>query len=250
MVRPSRRKGRFRLTRLERHCSYEKEKPSGVAVFQSGPEGSSEVFGPESQGMQTEIRRIFQESAAVKLRFAEQYAPQIEAVARRMAHVLQQGGKVLFFGNGGSAADAQHLAAEFVNRFLRDRHALAAVALTTDSSALTSIGNDLGFDQVFARQVEALGQPGDVVVAISTSGNSPNVLRGVEAARRQGCATVGLTGGSGGLLAAAADEVFVVPSAETPRVQETHIKLGHALCALVEEILLSTGNPLKRAPAR
>jgi len=195
--------------------------------------------------MQTEIRKIFQESAAIKLRFVEQYASQIEVVARRMAEAIQQGAKVLFFGNGGSAADAQHLAAEFVNRFLRDRHALAAVALTTDSSALTSIGNDLGFDQVFARQVEALGRPGDVVVAISTSGNSPNVLRGVEAARQRGCITVGLTGGSGGLLATAVDEVFVVPSAETPRIQETHITLGHALCALVDEILLSASIPLE-----
>jgi D-sedoheptulose 7-phosphate isomerase len=155
-----------------------------------------------------------------------------------MVEVLERGGKLLFFGNGGSAADAQHLAAEFVNRFLRDRNALAAVALTTDTSALTSIGNDLGFEHVFSRQVEALGRTGDLVVAISTSGNSPNVLQGVQAARRLGCATVGLTGGSGGLLASSVDEAFVVPSAETPRIQETHITLGHALCALVEEILV------------
>ncbi len=180
---------------------------------------------------------MFRDSAAVKLRFAEEYAPRIEAVARRMAETLRMGGKILFFGNGGSAADAQHLAAEFVNRFLRDRGALAAVSLTTDTSALTSIGNDLGFDQIFSRQVEALGRPGDLVVAISTSGNSPNVLRGVEAARRLGCGTVGLTGGSGGLLANAVDEAFIVPSAETPRIQETHITLGHALCALVDELL-------------
>jgi D-sedoheptulose 7-phosphate isomerase len=193
--------------------------------------------------MQAHIRQMFRESAEVKLRFAEECAPRIEAVARRMAEVLRAGGKLLFFGNGGSAADAQHLAAEFVNRFLRDRRALAAVALTTDSSALTSIGNDLGFDQVFARQIEALARPGDLVVAISTSGTSANVLRGVEAARRLGCATVGLTGGSGGQLAKAVDEAFVVPSSETPRIQETHITLGHALCAVVDEILLSAGNP-------
>lgn len=187
--------------------------------------------------MQADIHRMFRDSAEVKLRFAEQYAPRIEAVARRMAETLRKGGKLLFFGNGGSAADAQHLAAEFVNRFLRDRGALAAVALTTDTSALTSIGNDLGFDQVFARQVEALGRPGDLVIAISTSGSSLNVLRGVEAARRLGCATVGLTGGSGGLLANAVEDAFIVPSAETPRIQETHITLGHALCALVDELL-------------
>jgi D-sedoheptulose 7-phosphate isomerase len=188
---------------------------------------------------------MFRDSAAVKLRFAEQYVPRVEVVARRMADVLRRGGKLLFFGNGGSAADAQHLAAEFVNRFLRDRGALAAVALTTDSSALTSIGNDLGFDQVFARQVEALARPGDMVVAISTSGNSPNVLRGVEVARRLGCATVGLTGGSGGLLATAVDEAFVVPSTDTPRIQETHITLGHALCAVVDEVLLLASDPAK-----
>ncbi len=198
-----------------------------------------------TKAMQTDIHQMFRDSAAVKLRFAEQYAPRIEIVARRMADALRRGGKLLFFGNGGSAADAQHLAAEFVNRFLRDRSALAAVALTTDSSALTSIGNDLGFDQVFARQVEALARPEDVVVAISTSGNSPNVLRGIEAARRLGCGTVGLTGGSGGLLARGVDEAFVVPSTETPRIQETHITLGHALCAVVEEILQSAGDPAR-----
>ncbi len=197
--------------------------------------------------MQMDIHQIFRDSAAVKLRFAEEYAPRIEIVARRMAETLQRGGKLLFFGNGGSAADAQHLAAEFVNRFLHNRGALAAVALTTDSSALTSIGNDLGFDQVFARQLEALARPGDVVVAISTSGNSPNVLRGVEAARRLGCTSVGLTGGSGGLLATIADEAFVVPSTETPRIQETHITAGHALCAVVEEILLSSGDQARMA---
>lgn len=193
--------------------------------------------------MQAHIHRMFRESAEVMLRFAEENTPRIEVVARRMAEVLRAGGKLLFFGNGGSAADAQHLAAEFVNRFLRDRGALAAVALTTDTSALTSIGNDLGFDQVFARQVEALARPGDLVVAISTSGRSPNVLRGVEAARRLGCATVGLTGGSGGPLAKAVDEAFIVPSTETPRIQETHITLGHALCAAVDEVLLGAGNP-------
>ena len=187
--------------------------------------------------MKAGVLRIFQESAALKLRFAEANADRIVAVARQMADSLRRGGKLLFFGNGGSAADSQHLAAEFVNRFLRQRGALAAVALTTDTSALTSISNDLGFDQIFARQVEALGRPGDVVVAISTSGGSPNVLRAVEMARRLGCLTVALTGGSGGALAAAADETFVVPSPETPRIQETHITLGHALCALVEDLL-------------
>jgi len=193
------------------------------------------------QGMLADIHRMFRDSAEVKLRFLEQYALRIDVVARRMAATLRRGGKILLFGNGGSAADAQHLAAEFVGRFARDRQALAALALTTDTSALTSIGNDLGFDQIFARQVAALGRPGDVVVAISTSGNSPNVVKGVEAARRLGCITVGLIGGSGGALAKIVEEAFIVPSNETPRIQETHITLGHALCALVEELLLAGG---------
>lgn len=187
--------------------------------------------------MENRVRTIFRESAAVKLRFVEENAPRVAAVAARMAEVLRRGGKLLFIGNGGSAADAQHLAAEFVNRFQRDRRALAAIALTTDSSVLTSIGNDAGFDQVFSRQVEALGQPGDLLVAISTSGNSVNVLRAVEAGRKLGLTTVALTGGSGGSLATAADDAFVVQSRETPRIQETHITLGHALCALVEDLL-------------
>lgn len=187
--------------------------------------------------MENRVRTIFRESAAVKLRFVEENAPRVAAVAERMAEVLRRGGKLLFFGNGGSAADAQHLAAEFVNRFQRDRRALAAIALTTDSSVLTSIGNDAGFDQVFSRQVEALGRSGDLLVAISTSGNSVNVLRAVEAGRRLGLTTVALTGGSGGLLAAAADDSFVVQCRETPRIQETHITLGHALCALVEDLV-------------
>ena len=191
--------------------------------------------------MLTKIHGMFRESAEVKLRFVGQYALDIELVARRMAETLRRGGKILLFGNGGSAADAQHLAAEFVGRFARNRRALAALALTTDTSALTSIGNDLGFDQIFARQVAALGRPGDVVVAISASGNSPNVLEGVVAARRLGCITVGLTGGSGGQLSKVVDEAFIVPSNETPRIQETHITLGHALCALVEELLLAAG---------
>ena len=188
--------------------------------------------------MESQIRAMFRESAEVKLRFVEENAPRIAAVARRMAEVLQRGGKLLFVGNGGSAADAQHLAAEFVNRFQRDRRALAAIALTTDSSVLTSIGNDAGFDQLFSRQVEALARSGDLLVAISTSGNSVNILRAVEAGRALGLATVALTGGSGGALAVAAEEAFVVPSHETPRIQETHITLGHALCALVEDLVV------------
>jgi D-sedoheptulose 7-phosphate isomerase len=185
------------------------------------------------------IRRMFDESARLTAEFAGREAARIVVTARRMAAVLRDGGKLLLCGNGGSAADAQHLAAEFVNRFLRERAALAAIALTTDTSVLTSIGNDYGFDRIFARQVEALGRPGDVLIAISTSGNSPNVLGAALAARGLGLWTVGLTGGDGGGLARAVHEAFIVPSRETPRIQEVHITLGHALCELAEDLLAS-----------
>ncbi len=167
-----------------------------------------------------------------------------DAVARaaeRIARVLTEGGKVLVFGNGGSAADAQHMAAELVGRFRRDRRGLPAIALTTDSSALTSIGNDFGFDRIFARQVEALGAPGDVAVAISTSGNSPNVLAAVTAAREIGLAVVALSGGAGGPLARAADIAIVAPASETARIQECHIAAIHALCEAVDEAFAEGG---------
>ena len=147
---------------------------------------------------------------------------------------LRAGGKVMFAGNGGSAADAQHWAGELVSRFYYDRPGLAAIALTTDSSILTAIGNDYGYDYVFARQVEALGRTGDVLVAISTSGNSPNIIRAAEAARARGVAVVGFTGEGGGKLAPLSDICFRVPSTETPRIQEGHEFIGHLLCALVE----------------
>ncbi|MFB3816094.1 MAG: D-sedoheptulose 7-phosphate isomerase [Candidatus Methylomirabilales bacterium] len=187
--------------------------------------------------MPDEVVRTFQESARVKLAFVEANLDRIHAVGQRMADVLHRGGKILFCGNGGSAADAQHLAAEFVNRFLVERAALPAVSLATDTSAITAIGNDRGFEEIFSRQVEALARPGDLLVGISTSGSSANVIRAVAVARRLGCFTVAFSGGQGGALAAAVDEAFVVPSRETPRIQETHITLGHALCGLVEQLL-------------
>ncbi|GGZ70925.1 phosphoheptose isomerase [Lysobacter xinjiangensis] len=147
---------------------------------------------------------------------------------------LRNGGKIMFAGNGGSAADAQHWAGELVSRFYYDRPGLAAVALTTDSSILTAIGNDYGYDYTFARQVEALGRPGDVLVAISTSGNSPNILRAAEAARTTGVHVIGFTGNSGGKLVADCEICFRIPSDETPRIQEGHEFLGHMLCALIE----------------
>jgi D-sedoheptulose 7-phosphate isomerase len=144
------------------------------------------------------------------------------------------GGKVLFFGNGGSAADAQHLAAEFVGRFVRERAGLPAIALTTDSSILTAVGNDYGFEQVFARQIHALGRPGDVAVAISTSGNSANVLEGVKEARKRKLKTIGLTGKDGCALAQQSDVAITIPSTSTARIQECHIAIGHLFCELVD----------------
>jgi len=147
---------------------------------------------------------------------------------------LKAGGKVLFAGNGGSAADAQHMAGEFVSRFMFDRPGLAAVALTTDTSILTAIGNDYGYDKLFERQVQALGRQGDVLVVYSTSGKSPNVLRALEAARAQGVVTIGFTGNRGGPMHALCDHVLATPSADTPKIQEGHLVLGHILCGLVE----------------
>ena len=156
------------------------------------------------------------------------------ALAETAAGCLKAGGKILFFGNGGSAADAQHLATELVVRFRRNRPSLAALALTTDTSALTAIGNDFGFEDLFARQIEGLGRKGDLAIGISTSGNSPNVLKALEKARAMGLATAAFGGASGGKLPEAADIALVVPSRTTARIQECHILLGHMLCAAIE----------------
>jgi D-sedoheptulose 7-phosphate isomerase len=161
---------------------------------------------------------------------------EIEAVARRGAASLRAGGTILFAGNGGSAADAQHLAAELVGRYAYHRRGLAAVALTTDASALTAIGNDYGFERVFARQIEALGRAGDLFVALSTSGRSANVLAGLEAARAHGVITVGLTGQGGGAMREWCDHLLAIPSADTPRIQEGHKVVGHIICGLIEEL--------------
>jgi len=161
----------------------------------------------------------------------------IAAVVALLAEALGNGRKLLVMGNGGSAADAQHFAAEIVGRFKLERRALPAISLTTDSSILTAIGNDYGFDTVFKRQVEALAQPGDVVVGISTSGNSPNVLNALLVARETGCRTVGLLGGTGGAIAGIVDMPLVVPAHDTPRIQEIHVTIIHILCELVEKRL-------------
>jgi phosphoheptose isomerase len=163
---------------------------------------------------------------------------------------LRRGGKVLVFGNGGSAADAQHFAAELLGRFAIDRPGLPAVALTTDSSTLTAIANDFGFDQVFARQVSALGAPGDVALAITTSGGSENVLAALDAARALGMRTICLTGAKGAALASRADVVLVAPHDDTARVQEAHLAIEHALCAVVEHALFASDDPLRGRPRR
>jgi D-sedoheptulose 7-phosphate isomerase len=161
-------------------------------------------------------------------------APEIAAAGRILTAAIQGGGTVMFCGNGGSAADAQHLAAELSGRFLRDRKALAGLALTTDTSALTAIGNDFGFEHVFSRQLSGLGRAGDALVAISTSGNSPNVLEAVKAARAIGIKVVGFTGAKGGTLADVADICIRAPADRTDHIQEMHIAVGHMLCGIVE----------------
>jgi len=180
------------------------------------------------------------EANRLKNRLVAEQADRVVEAARILAATLEQGGKILLFGNGGSAADAQHLAAEFVNRFQIERPPLAALALTTDTSILTSIANDYDFQEVFAKQVRALGQPGDAALGLSTSGNSVNVVRGLEAAQEIGLMTLALSGGEGGPVAGAAQLALVVPSHSTPRIQEVHITIGHVLCDLVDFLLFPT----------
>jgi D-sedoheptulose 7-phosphate isomerase len=180
------------------------------------------------------VRAICREHCAVVERFSANSAGVVEAAATTLVGALRAGGKLLLFGNGGSAADAQHLAAEFVNRFAIERQALPAIALTTDSSVLTSIGNDYEFPRIFARQVEALGRRGDVAIGLSTSGRSANVLAGLRTARHGGLATIGFTGESAEGMAGLCDHLLLVPSRDTPRIQEVHILAGHILCQLVD----------------
>jgi len=183
------------------------------------------------------IKSSLREGAELRIVVARDCSTAIFEAADLITTCLQAGGKLLFFGNGGSAADAQHLAAEFVGRFVRERAGLSAIALTTDSSILTAVGNDYGFDQIFARQVQALGRPADVAIAISTSGNSPNIIEGVKAARKGYLKTIGLSGKDGGLLATQADVVITIASTSTARIQECHITIGHLLCELTEEAM-------------
>lgn len=187
--------------------------------------------------MKEEIFQIFQESADLKLRFIRQNAELLNQMVKIVVNAFKAGNKVLLFGNGGSAADAQHIAAEFINRFLIERPPLPAIALTTDTSILTSISNDYGYVDSFSKQVKALGKEGDVAIGISTSGSAPNVIKAMKVAREIGLKTVGLTGMDGGELAKIVDLAIVVNSQVTPRIQEVHITIGHVLCEMVDRML-------------
>jgi D-sedoheptulose 7-phosphate isomerase len=182
------------------------------------------------------VARSLKEGSDLRLKMAETMAAEIVTAATTIAEAFKAGRKILLFGNGGSAADAQHIAAEFMNRFLIERPPLPAVALTTDTSVLTSIANDYAFDEIFSKQVKALGKKGDVALGITTSGSSGNVLKALRAAKKMGMTTIALTG-EGGKAGALADIALQIPSRSTPRVQEAHIAVGHILCDLIDTIL-------------
>jgi D-sedoheptulose 7-phosphate isomerase len=184
----------------------------------------------------SQIRSQLRESAEVKQRFSNELLMRISRFAETAASALKQGRKIVWFGNGGSAADAQHLAAELVVRLQRNRSSLAALALTTNTSILTAAANDFGFESIFSRQIESLVSAEDVLVAISTSGKSPDILRGAEAGRARRAFVVGMTGETGGELASRVDLLINVPSQDAQRIQESHITIGHIVCALIEQI--------------
>lgn len=188
--------------------------------------------------MEVFVRRLFEAAVEVhKLLLDDTYIKTVSRTAEIWIEALRQGRKILFFGNGGSAADAQHLAAELVSKFKLERDALPAIALTTNTSVMTAVANDYDFERVFERQVAALARPGDVAVGISTSGNSKNVFRGLIQARETGAVTVGFLGCGGGIIREACDVAVIVPSYDTPRIQEIHILTGHVICDIVEQAL-------------
>ncbi len=189
------------------------------------------------------IQKRFKESAEVKARFLKENLSRLLETIKLVSQTFEAGNKLFFFGNGGSAADAQHIVAEFVNRYIMDRPPLPAIALTTDTSVLTSVSNDMAFTDIFSRQLKALGKEGDVAIGISTSGNSPNVIKAFESAKEMGIKTVALTGNDGGILAKLADISLIVSSNSTPRIQETHILVGHLLCEMVEHQLFFKVTP-------
>lgn len=200
--------------------------------------------------MKEQIISRLRESADIKLRFAKESVAEVEEAASTILKSLKSGGKILIFGNGGSAADSQHIAAEFVNRYSRERKALSALALTTDSSILTSIPNDGSFEDVFSRQIEALGNKGDVAWGLTTSGKSGNILKAFKTARALGLRTIAFTGQDKSRVEKAADCCVSVPSKSTPRVQELHITLAHIVCELVEDSLAPKKEPAKKEAAR
>ena len=187
--------------------------------------------------MKDKILKAFEESIEVKKKFAEENVDTIIEAAKVIADAFNKGKKLILFGNGGSATDASHIAAEFINRFQKERPGLPAISLNTDMAVITSIANDYDFSEVFAKQLKALSDEGDVVIAISTSGNSPNILKAMDVAKRRRLITIAFTGMKGDKFASKATYAFIVPSDKTPRIQETHITLGHILCRMVEEIL-------------
>jgi D-sedoheptulose 7-phosphate isomerase len=187
--------------------------------------------------IEEKIKIAYEESIRVKEQFFKENISLIQEVAELIAKTLNEGGKILIFGNGGSATDASHIAAEFVNRFKRERPGLPAIALNADMAVLTAIANDYDYSEVFAKQIKALGQKGDVAIGISTSGSSRNVIKAIEVAKKRGLKTIAFTSKKGEKLISKVDYAFKVSSEETPRIQETHITLGHILCELVEDIL-------------
>jgi D-sedoheptulose 7-phosphate isomerase len=187
--------------------------------------------------MKDKILKVFEESIEVKRKFAEDNVDTIIEAAKVIADAFNKGKKLILFGNGGSATDASHIAAEFLNRFQKERPSLPAISLSTDMAVITSIANDYDFSEVFAKQLKSLSDEGDVVIAISTSGNSPNILKAMDVAKRKRLTTIAFTGIKGDKLASKATYAFIVPSDKTARIQETHITLGHVLCRMVEEIL-------------
>jgi D-sedoheptulose 7-phosphate isomerase len=187
--------------------------------------------------MEKKILRAFAESAAVKDKFVKSHVSLINEVSALIAEGFSEGNKLFLFGNGGSACDASHIAAEFVNRFKKERPGLPAIALNTDIAVLTSIANDYDYSDIFARQLKTLSVAGDLVIAISTSGNSKNILKAVDVAKKKGLKTIAFTGLKGAKFGSKCDYAFVVPSEDTPRIQEVHITLGHVICQIVEDIL-------------
>jgi D-sedoheptulose 7-phosphate isomerase len=194
--------------------------------------------------MKSKILKAFNDSVSIKEKFARENCDAIAEVSKIIAGALSDGKKLILFGNGGSSADASHIAAEFVGKIKRERPGLNAVSLTSNVAVLTALANDYDYSEVFSRQLKAIADEGDVVIAISTSGNSQNVIKGVDAAKRKKLRTIAFTGGKGGKLASKAAYAFKAPSEDTQRIQETHITLGHVFCQMVEEILFEA--PRKR----